>query len=68
MAAGAHKIDKGIHRGLVNNIKINTHKQSPTKTRSRPNYKNNSSIIIIENSQYLRTNFAAILALKNLRK
>jgi hypothetical protein len=64
MAAGAHKIDNGIHRGLVNIIKINTHKQSPKRTNKSPNYRNSSSIIIIEKSKHLRTNLAAFLALK----
>ena len=63
MAAGAHKIDNGIHRGLVNIININTHKQSPSKTSRSPNYKNNSRTIIIEKSQHFSINLAVFLAL-----
>lgn len=66
IAAGAQQIDKGIHRGLVIIIRIRTQKQSPRSTRSKPNYKKSSKMIIIEKSQHFKSNFAVILALEDL--
>ena len=58
MAAGAQHIESGIHRGLVNIIKINTQKARPSSIRITLDYKKISNWNIIEKSVNFRRNFS----------
>ena len=61
--AGAQQSANGIHRGLVNMIKVSTQKTNPTITYSKLDYKKISRKIIIENSENFNSNLADLLHL-----
>ena len=66
-AAGAQKIHRGIHRGLVNTISPNTQKPSPTSSNRRPDCKNISRSTINEKSMHLSNTLVDRLILFNVK-
>jgi hypothetical protein len=65
MAAGAHKIARGIHRGLVKIIRISTQKHRPINKYRRLDCRKISRMTIKENKRHLSKNFAVFLALNS---
>ena len=57
MAAGAQHMESGIHRGLVNIIKINTQNASPSSISITLDCKKISNWNIIEKSVNFKRNF-----------